>query len=140
MLHQRAAVVLAPAAGAERACGRPASSMRTCYPLEMRVAEGVRFIVPELGQPGAVADCSPWLALIATVTLQSAALLGLYALGHQQAAAVALIALAGLAFAAFTATLGGLVLLVAPGRSDLAAATVSAAVNVGITAGAFVGG
>lgn len=89
---------------------------------------------------GAVVDRSPWLALIATVTLQSAALLGLYALGHQQAAAVALIALAGLAFAAFTATLGGLVLLVAPGRSDLAAATVSAAVNVGITAGAFVGG
>ncbi|MFG3679912.1 hypothetical protein ACGF5H_07380 [Micromonospora chalcea] len=42
--------------------------------------------------------------------------------------------------AGFTATLGGLVLQVAPGRSDLAAAAVSAAVNVGITAGAFVGG
>lgn len=89
---------------------------------------------------GAVVDRNPWLALVATVTLQSAALLGLYTFGHQQTAAVVLIALAGLAFAAFTATLGGLVLLVAPGRSDLAAATVSAAVNVGITAGAFVGG
>lgn len=31
-------------------------------------------------------------------------------------------------------------LQVAPGRSDLAAATVSAAVNVGITGGAFAGG
>lgn len=50
-----------------------------------------------------------------------------------------MIAVAGLAFAAFTVVLGGLVLQVAPGRSDLAAATVSAAVNVGITGGAFIG-
>ncbi|GIJ20425.1 MFS transporter [Micromonospora lutea] len=89
---------------------------------------------------GMLVDRSPWLALVTTVALQSLALFGLYTLGHQPAAAVGLIALAGLAFAAFTATLGGLVLQVAPGRSDLAAATVSAAVNVGITGGAFVGG
>jgi DHA1 family inner membrane transport protein len=89
---------------------------------------------------GAVVDRGPWLALVATVALQSVALLGLYTFGHRPALAVALIAVAGLAFAAFTAALGGLVLQVAPGRSDLAAATVSAAVNVGITAGAFVGG
>ncbi|MBF9128760.1 MFS transporter [Plantactinospora sp. S1510] len=89
---------------------------------------------------GAVVDRSPWLALTATVALQSVALLGLYAVGQWPTAAVGLIALAGLAFAAFTAALGGLVLQVAPGRSDLAAATVSAAVNVGITGGAFVGG
>ncbi|MEV4415765.1 MFS transporter [Catellatospora sp. NPDC049609] len=89
---------------------------------------------------GAVLDRGPWPALVATVALQSAALLGLYTFGHRPAVSVALIALAGLAFAAFTAALGGLVLQVAPGRSDLAAATVSAAVNVGITAGAFVGG
>ncbi|WBB51454.1 MFS transporter [Verrucosispora sp. WMMA2044] len=89
---------------------------------------------------GVLVDRNPWLALITTVALQSLALLGLYALGHRPVAAVVLIALSGLAFAAFTATLGGLVLQVAPGRSDLAAATVSAAVNVGITGGAFVGG
>ncbi|MBQ1024639.1 MFS transporter [Micromonospora sp. C95] len=89
---------------------------------------------------GVLVDRNPWLALLATVALQSLALLGLYALGHRPAAAVGLIAVAGLAFAAFTAALGGLVLQVAPGRSDIAAATVSAAVNVGITAGAFVGG
>ncbi|WP_158566411.1 MFS transporter [Micromonospora craterilacus] len=88
----------------------------------------------------AVVDRSPWLALVATVALQSVALLGLYALGQRPTVAVGLIALAGLAFAAFTAALGGLVLQVAPGRSDLAAATVSAAVNVGITGGALVGG
>ncbi|MGC5308585.1 MFS transporter [Micromonospora zamorensis] len=89
---------------------------------------------------GAVVDRSPWLALAATVTLQSVALLALYAVGHRPTAAVGLLALAGLAFAAFTAVLGGVVLQVAPGRSDLAAATVSAAVNVGITGGALVAG
>jgi DHA1 family inner membrane transport protein len=89
---------------------------------------------------GAVVDRGPWPALVATVALQSVALLGLAAFGHRPALAVGLIAVAGLAFAAFTAALGGLVLRVAPGRVDLAAATVSAAVNVGITAGAFVGG
>ncbi|MEV4711459.1 MFS transporter [Micromonospora sp. NPDC049374] len=102
----------------------------------------VRGIASVLGilAVGVVVDRSPWLALVATVALQSLALGGLYTLGHRPAAAVGLIALAGLAFAAFTATLGGLVLQVAPGRSDIAAATVSAAVNVGITGGAFIGG
>ncbi|MDG4808765.1 MFS transporter [Micromonospora sp. WMMD1120] len=89
---------------------------------------------------GQILDRDPWLAMLGTVALQSTALLGLYALGHRPSASVTLIAVAGLAFAAFTATLGSLVLHLAPGRSDLAAATVSAAVNVGITAGAFVGG
>lgn len=102
-------------------------------------ARGIASVLGILGI-GAVLDRGPWLALVATVALQSAALLGLYALGHRPSVSVGLIALAGLAFAAFTAALGGLVLQVAPGRSDLAAATVSAAVNVGITAGAFVGG
>jgi predicted MFS family arabinose efflux permease len=88
----------------------------------------------------ALIDRGPWRALVATVALQAAALLGLSAFGHQPTAAVALIAIAGLAFAAFTAALGGLVLQIAPGRSDLAAATLSAAVNVGITGGALASG
>jgi DHA1 family inner membrane transport protein len=88
---------------------------------------------------GMVVDRGPWRAMTATVALQSAALLGLYVVGHLPVAAVALIAIAGLAFTAFTASLGGLVLQLAPGRSDIASATVSAAVNVGITAGAFIG-
>jgi DHA1 family inner membrane transport protein len=89
---------------------------------------------------GAVVDRNPWLALVAAVALQSVALLGLYALGNRPAAAIGLLALAGLAFAGFTTALGGLVLQVAPGRSDLAAATLSAAVNAGITGGALIGG
>ncbi|MFD6755624.1 MFS transporter [Micromonospora gifhornensis] len=102
----------------------------------------VRGIASVLGilAVAAVVDRGPWSVLAATVALQSGALLALYTFGHRPAVAVGLIAVAGLAFAAFTAALGGLVLQVAPGRSDLAAATVSAAVNVGITAGALIGG
>lgn len=89
---------------------------------------------------GAVVDRSPWRALVATVALQAAALVGLFASGHRPVVAVTLLALAGLAFAGFTAALGGLALQVAPGRSDLAGATLSAAVNVGIAGGALLGG
>jgi len=103
------------------------------------LARGVASILGILAIAAAV-DRGPWLSLAATVALQSVALLGLYAFGRQPAVAVGLIALAGLAFAAFTATLGGLVLQIAPGRSDLAGATVSAAVNIGITGGALIGG
>jgi DHA1 family inner membrane transport protein len=89
---------------------------------------------------GLLVDRSPWLALIATIALQSVALLGLYTFGHLATVAVGLLALTGLAFAAFTAALNVLVLQVAPGRSDLAGAMVSAAMNVGITVGAVIGG
>jgi DHA1 family inner membrane transport protein len=101
-----------------------------------------RGIVSVLGvlAVGPVVDRSPWTTLVATVALQFVALLGLYVFGTLPTVAVAMIGLAGLAFAAFTAALGGLVLQVAPGRSDLAAATLSAAVNVGVTGGAFLGG
>jgi MFS transporter, DHA1 family, inner membrane transport protein len=71
---------------------------------------------------------------------QAVALLGLYPLGGVPVVAVALVALAGLAFAALTTALASRVLQVAPGSLDLAAAGVSSAVNVGITAGAFLGG
>ncbi|WP_422772303.1 MFS transporter [Plantactinospora sp. WMMC1484] len=102
------------------------------------LARGVASVLGILAV-GALVDRSPWLALVGTVALQSVALLGLYTVGHRPTAAVVLLALAGMAFAAFTAALGGVVLQVAPGRSDLAAATVSAAVNVGITGGALIG-
>ncbi len=113
--------------------GLPAASIATIL-----LARGVASVLGILAA-GAMVDRSPWSALVATVALQCVALLGLYAFGHHPAVAVVLIAIAGLGFAAFTAALGGLVLQVAPGRSDLAAATLSAAVNVGITGGAFFG-
>ena len=88
----------------------------------------------------AIADRWPRSVLTWTVAVQAAALLGLYGWGHGSFAAVVLLSLAGLAFAALTAAMGGRVLEVAPGRSDIAAAGVSTAVNVGISAGALVGG
>jgi MFS transporter, DHA1 family, inner membrane transport protein len=114
--------------------GLPASSVGAVL-----LARGVASVLGILAVATLV-DRSPWSTLVATAALQSVALLGLWTLGQWPAVAVGLLALAGLAFAAFTAALGGLVLQVAPGRSDLAAATVSAAVNVGITGGALAGG
>ncbi|WP_203896983.1 MFS transporter [Virgisporangium aliadipatigenens] len=103
------------------------------------VARGVASLLG-VGVVAAVVDRGPWTTMVGTVAVQAVALVGLFAAGRQPWAAVALIAVAGLGFAGFTATLGGLVLRVAPGRSDLAGATVSAAVNVGIAGGAFAGG
>lgn len=89
---------------------------------------------------GALVDRDPWRAMIVPAALQAAALLMLYALGSVQVVAVVLIALSGLAFGALMAVLGNRVLQIAPGSADLASAGLSTAVNVGITAGAFIGG
>jgi MFS transporter, DHA1 family, inner membrane transport protein len=88
---------------------------------------------------GALVDRKPWAAMLIPVTAQATALLGLYALGRTPVAAVGLVALSGLSFAALTTALASRVLQVAPGNADLAAAGAATAVNVGITAGAFIG-
>ncbi|HWD44522.1 MAG TPA: MFS transporter [Actinomycetota bacterium] len=88
---------------------------------------------------GALVDRRPWAAMLVPVGAQAVALLGLYVLGGTPVAAVALVALSGLAFGALTTALASRVLQVAPGSADLAAAGASTAVNVGITAGALVG-
>jgi DHA1 family inner membrane transport protein len=77
--------------------------------------------------------------MIVPVAAQAAALLGLYATGGTPVVAVVLLALSGLSFGALTTALASRVLQVAPGSADLAAAGAATAVNVGITAGAFVG-
>jgi DHA1 family inner membrane transport protein len=87
-----------------------------------------------------IVDRWPRSVLTWSVAVQAAALLGLYAWGRGAVAAVVLFSVAGLAFAALTAAMGGRVLEVAPGRSEIAAAGVSTAVNVGISAGSLVGG
>jgi DHA1 family inner membrane transport protein len=88
---------------------------------------------------GALGDRRPWAAMLVPGGAQAVALLGLYVLGGTPVAAVALVALSGLAFGALTTALASRVLQVAPGSADLAAAGASTAVNVGITAGALVG-
>jgi MFS transporter, DHA1 family, inner membrane transport protein len=54
-------------------------------------------------------------------------------------AVVVLVSLAGLSFSAMTIALAGRISQVAPGSVDMANAGTSIAVNVGITAGAFIG-
>jgi predicted MFS family arabinose efflux permease len=88
---------------------------------------------------GALLDRYPRGTLVATVAVMSAALVGLTGLGVVQPAAVALLAMMGLAFAAFTAALQHRTLQVAPGSTDLASAGTSSAFNVGIAAGSLLG-
>jgi len=88
---------------------------------------------------GALVDRRPGVAIMVPVLAQAVALLGLYAAGGTRAAAIGLLALSGLSFAALTTALASRVLQVAPGSADLAAAGISTAVNVGITVGALLG-
>jgi MFS transporter, DHA1 family, inner membrane transport protein len=88
---------------------------------------------------GALVDRRPGVAIMVPVLAQAVALLGLYAAGGTRAAAIGLVALSGLSFAALTTALASRVLQVAPGSADLAAAGISTAVNVGITVGALLG-
>jgi len=104
--------------------------------LLVRGAAGVLGVVAA----GLLVGRRPSTALTAPVACQAVALLGLFVLGYSAGLATGLVALTGFAFAAFTAALGGRVLELAPGRIDLAAAIISTAVNVGISAGALGGG
>jgi predicted MFS family arabinose efflux permease len=71
---------------------------------------------------------------------QAVALAGQFVFGASTAGAVVTIAAAGFTLAALSAALGARVLQVAPGGSDMAAAGISTSFNVGITAGALLGG
>lgn len=77
--------------------------------------------------------------MVIPIVLQALAMFGLFLFGDKPIAAIALLAASGLSFAVLTTALGSRVLEVAPGSVDLAAAGCSTAVNVGITAGAFIG-
>lgn len=89
---------------------------------------------------GRMSDWNPWIAIGTPVALQTLALCALYLAGAQPAAAVILVSVAGLSFSALCTALTGRILQVAPGSVDMATAGTSIAVNVGITAGAFIGG
>ncbi|GAA1854260.1 MFS transporter [Asanoa iriomotensis] len=89
---------------------------------------------------GRFIDSRPALAQIVPLTVVSACLLLLYALGTVQAATVVLLALFGFAFSAFAATVQGRTLQLAPGNTDLASAASGSAFNVGIAGGSLLGG
>ncbi|MFJ7071992.1 MFS transporter [Streptomyces sp. NPDC098781] len=89
---------------------------------------------------GPLLDRHPRATLTLPVAAQAVALLGLWAAGPDPVASVALIMMLGASVAtAFLAT-QSLMLQVAPGRTEIALAANSAAYNVGIAAGALLGG
>jgi DHA1 family inner membrane transport protein len=89
---------------------------------------------------GVVAGRSPRAAMMVPVALLMATMLGLYLLGTGRAVTAGLVALAGLSMGALVPALQNRVMEVAPGSSEIASAANSAAFNVGIAGGAFLGG
>jgi DHA1 family L-arabinose/isopropyl-beta-D-thiogalactopyranoside export protein-like MFS transporter/DHA1 family inner membrane transport protein len=85
-------------------------------------------------------DRRPWTAVVLPLVLITFALIGLYALGELQVPAVLFVGLAGMAYSALAVSLLSRTLQVAPGNTDLASAGTNTAFNVGIAAGAFIGG
>ncbi|MGH3325870.1 MAG: MFS transporter, partial [Streptomyces sp.] len=79
-------------------------------------------------------------ALVGAAALLTTALFGLYVLGTAPVAAAGFAALLGFAIGAFATATQNRILLVAPGSTDIASATNSAAFNVGISGGALIGG
>jgi MFS transporter, DHA1 family, inner membrane transport protein len=89
---------------------------------------------------GVATDHHQRLAIIAPLVLLSAAYLGMFGFAEATLPVVALLALSGFAMGALTPALSNRVMEVAPGRTDVASAGNSAAYNVGIAAGSFLGG
>jgi DHA1 family inner membrane transport protein len=81
-----------------------------------------------------------WPTVAALIGVQLVALTLQWAFGTSQVIATIAIALGGLALAGISSSLGVRVLETAPGGSDMALAGTSTAFNIGITAGALLGG
>ncbi|TDW22229.1 MFS transporter [Kribbella kalugense] len=89
---------------------------------------------------GRLLDRFPFGAVVAPLGLITAGLFGLYAFGTLKVATVLLIAVIGLSFSGLAVAVQSRTLQIAPGSTDIASAGTSSAFNVGIAAGAFVGG
>ena len=89
---------------------------------------------------GAAVDRWPRAAMIVPVALLTVALLGLFALGADPAAAVVLVALSGFALSGVPASMQSRLLHVAPRGTEAASAWNGVAFNVGIAGGALIGG
>lgn len=89
---------------------------------------------------GRTLDARPIASLLAPLSVGTAALLGLYALGTLEPATAVLLAGVGLAYASFATAVQSRMLQLAPGSTDLASAGISTAFNVGIAAGSLLGG
>ncbi|MFE6664067.1 MFS transporter [Streptomyces sp. NPDC057697] len=89
---------------------------------------------------GALLDRFPQAALTTAVAMQAVGMLGLYAVGTEQVAAVVFLALMGGALGPVFMTTQNAMLRCAPGRTDIALAANSGLYNAGIAAGAALGG
>ncbi|WP_350275993.1 MFS transporter [Kribbella sp. HUAS MG21] len=89
---------------------------------------------------GRLLDRYPWASTVCPLGLITVGLLALYGLGQFKIVTVALIAVIGLAFSGLAVAVQSRTLQVAPGSTDIASAGTSSAFNIGIAAGAFVGG
>lgn len=92
------------------------------------------------GLTAVLLDRFPYGVLAGAVATQAVGLLGLYASGPRQAAAVVFLVLMGGALGPVFMACQNAMLLCAPGRTDLALAANSGAYNAGIAAGAALGG
>lgn len=89
---------------------------------------------------GRVLDRYPWGAVVIPYGVLTVGLIGVFALGELKVATGLLIALIGLSFSGLAVAVQSRTLQIAPGSTDIASAGASSAFNVGIAAGAFVGG
>jgi DHA1 family inner membrane transport protein len=89
---------------------------------------------------GAVVDRRHRATMVGSLLALVVSLAGAYLFVGSQLAVAVMLALSGFALGALTPALQNRVLEVAPGSSDLASAGNSAAFNVGIAGGAFLGG
>ncbi|MET7862933.1 MFS transporter [Micromonospora taraxaci] len=85
-------------------------------------------------------DRWPVVSLLTPLSIGTASLFGLYALGALQPGTAALLAGIGLGYAAFGSAVQNRMLHLAPGSTDMASAGVSTAFNAGICGGSLLGG
>ncbi|MGW0217117.1 MFS transporter [Micromonospora chokoriensis] len=85
-------------------------------------------------------DRWPIVSLLTPLSVGTASLFGLYALGALRPGAAALLAGIGLGYAAFGSAVQNRMLHLAPGSTDIASAGVSTAFNAGICGGSLLGG
>ncbi|WP_405431633.1 MFS transporter [Micromonospora sp. NBC_00617] len=85
-------------------------------------------------------DTRPIGSLLTPLSIGTAALFGMYALGTLRHGTVAFLAGIGLAYAAFGSAVQNRMLQLAPGSTDIASAGVSTAFNAGIAGGSLLGG
>jgi len=89
---------------------------------------------------GRVLDRFPRAAIAVSMGALTAGLLSIFGLGELKVATVLLLGVIGMAFSGLAVAVQSRTLQIAPGSTDIASAGMSSAFNVGIAAGAFVGG